>query len=78
MLLARLRWNLERLALRIEARMRRENTPLTADALGLAMAAEVARARPRSLIVPWHLSSEIVDAAIEKVAHEIAQELMPC
>jgi hypothetical protein len=41
------------------------------------MATEVARATPRSLIVPWHLPSEIVDAAIEKVARAIVEELYP-
>jgi hypothetical protein len=78
MLLARLRANLERLALKVEAAMRREGlTTISPDALALRTVAEVSRARPRSLIVPWHLDAATVDFVIERVAREIAAELYP-
>jgi hypothetical protein len=75
LLLARLRWNLERLALRAEARMRREGGSVTADGLALAMVTELGRTQPRSTVVPWHLDQNVVEAAIEKVAAEIVSEL---
>jgi hypothetical protein len=78
MLLARLRWNLGRAALRCEARLRREGVPVTAGALALAMAAEVSTARSRSSIVPWRLDGNIIDAAIERTAGELVEDLYPC
>jgi hypothetical protein len=78
MLLARLRGNLERVALKVEAAMRREGlTTISPGALALRMVAEVSAGRPRSLIVPWHLDQPTVDFVIERVAREIASELYP-
>jgi hypothetical protein len=77
MFLARLRGNLEPVALQAEASMRREGLPVTSDDLALRMQDVIARTQPRSRIVPWHLPTEIVDAAIERTAREIALELYP-
>ena len=77
MFLARLRGNLEPVALQAEASMRREGLPVTPDNLALRMQDVIARTKPRSRIVPWHLPTEIVDAAIEWTAREIALELYP-
>jgi hypothetical protein len=76
-LLARLRWNLERLALHGEPQIRRDNIRVTANDLALVMARELAHTKPRSRFVPWHLDEAIVDAAINRVAREIATELYP-
>jgi hypothetical protein len=77
MLIARLRGNLEPVALQAEASMRREGLPVTPDNLALRMEDVIARTKPRSRIVPWHLPTEIVEAAIERTAREIALELYP-
>jgi hypothetical protein len=77
MFLARLRGNLEPVALQVEASMRREGLPVTPDNLALRMQDVIARTKPRSRIVPWHLPTEIVGAAIEWTAREIALELYP-
>lgn len=77
MFLARLRGNLEPVALQAETGMRREGVPVTPDNLALRMQDVIARTKPRSRIVPWHLPTEIVDAAIEWTGREIALELYP-
>jgi hypothetical protein len=78
MKIARLRANLERAALKVEGAMRREGlTTISPDALALRMVTEVSRARPRSLIVPWHLDATTVDFVIERVAREFALEPVP-
>jgi hypothetical protein len=77
MVIAHLYANLERLALQVEARMRRQGVPVTPDTLALLMADELARTRPRSTVVPWFLDQPTVDFVIERVAREIASELYP-
>jgi hypothetical protein len=77
MVIAHLYSNLERLALQVEARMRRQGVPVTPDTLALLMADELARTRPRSTVVPWFLDQPTVDFVIERVAREIASELYP-
>jgi hypothetical protein len=77
MVIALLYSNLERLALKVEARMRRQGVPVTPDTLALLMADELARTRPRSAVVPWFLDQPTVDFVVERVAREIASELYP-
>jgi hypothetical protein len=70
MILACLRWNLTQLAQGFVNDVAAESKTATRQQVEHYLALEVARARPRSTIVPWHLPQAVVDRAITLVAKE--------
>ncbi len=72
MYIARTRWNLEQEALAIAAVLRALEVEVTSDVLCHRLLLAVASASPRSRLVAWHLSDEIVTKIAQRVARDIA------
>jgi hypothetical protein len=73
MLLARLRWLLTDEARRIALRLEQDGA-LTAENLAPMLMLAVTRVRPRSRLVPWHLSNAIVERMVGVVANTLISE----
>jgi hypothetical protein len=74
MLIARLRWNLERPALQIAAKLRQDGLSVSAANIEAKLIANIAKTKPRSAIVPWHLSDRVVRAITHLVAANLAEQ----
>ncbi|HUY28172.1 MAG TPA: hypothetical protein VMV27_12200 [Candidatus Binataceae bacterium] len=74
MLLAHLRANLDREALRCVAELRRDALPVNPANVEFRLSQRIVNARPRSAIVPWHLPDEIVAAVACRVSQSVASE----
>ena len=72
MLLARLRWNLERVAKAALRRMMRKGINPDAGGAELGLGQAMLRARPRSWLIPWNIPDQIVDKVARQVAAEVA------
>jgi hypothetical protein len=73
-LIARLRWNLERPALQIAGELRRDGLSVSAVNIETKLVANIANAKPRSAIVPWHLPDSVVLAITRLVAAKLAEQ----
>src|SRR5437899_936492 len=73
-LLARLRFNLETLALELVSELLSDGVTTTLDNLASALLLRVGRTVPRSKVVPWDLGEIIVQRVIQRVAVEIVRE----
>lgn len=72
MLLARLRWLLINEAAVIASRLQRDGITLTTESLAITLMQAVGSARPRSLLVPWHLD----DATVERMVRVVSDDLV--
>jgi hypothetical protein len=70
MILARLRWNLTNEAGRI---IGARAEPISRDGRRDELILAVARAVPRSKIVPWHVSDRVVLEVIQRVATDVVK-----
>ena len=73
MLIARLRWQLERAALSITGELRRDGLNVSAVNIEGGLITRVANAQPRSSFIPWDLPDSVVLATIRAVAAELAE-----
>lgn len=73
MILARLRWNLCKEAEAVVADLNRQSIPIDVGTIEIMLAKRVSEVRPRSVIVPWHVSEQIVDRMIHVVAVDVAE-----
>jgi hypothetical protein len=74
MLIARLLWNLERLVLQIAGELRRDSLSVSAVNIETRLIGHIANAKPRSVIVPWHLPESVVLATTRVVAIKLAEK----
>jgi hypothetical protein len=74
MLLAHLRANLEREALRCIAELRRDALPVNPANVEFRLLQRIVNARPRSAIVPWNLPDVVVAAVARRVSQSLASE----
>lgn len=64
MLLARLRGNLVDAAHELAEKLRRDDCPVTGETIRDAIIFETARAIPRSVLIPWHLTDDVIEPMI--------------
>jgi len=74
MLIARLLWNLETLAPRVAGELRRDSLSLSAMNIETRLIGHISNAKPRSVIVPWHLPESVVLATTRVVAASLAEK----
>jgi hypothetical protein len=77
MLLAHLRWLLTDEAHSIVQRLERDGIPLGVENIAPMLMLAVRRARPRSRLVPWHLSNAVVERMIRVVTDALISEERP-
>ncbi len=73
MLLARLRGLLTTEAKYLVRKMKKEGMSLAVENISSGLMLAVARAQPRSRLVPWHLPDSVVEKMIRVVASSLAR-----